>query len=314
MTDDPLAAARRWRDADPDPGTRNALDQLLHQRDLAAIAKLFGTELEFGTAGLRGPMGPGPARMNRVVVRRAAAALAGHLIEARTDGVAPGEQRRPSVVVGHDARHLSERFALDVIEVLSADGIDVEHFDEPVPTPLLATAVVQRGACAGVMVTASHNPATDNGMKIYAADGAQIVTPTDRQIAARLRDLPLVVPARPPAAGLADAGSVRSLGGPGSGGRGRGALPRPGRRHGGRHAAPAPAGRPHLVARRRRRTAGARPRRTGRSHRRCRGVTTRARPGLPHRGQPEPRGPRDAGPSARAGGTDRCRRRTGTRS
>ena len=165
--------------------------------------------------------------MNRIVVRRAAAALAGHLLaahplEERTDGVAPGEQRRPSVVVGHDARHLSERFALDVIEVMSAEGIDVEHFDEPVPTPLLATAVLLRHATAGVMVTASHNPAADNGMKIYAADGAQIVAPTDRQIAARLRDLPLVVPARPPTAGhatgLADAGSVRSLGGPGCGG------------------------------------------------------------------------------------------------
>lgn len=228
MTDELLALAYRWRDADPDPATRDELDELLTREDTAGLAELFDGELEFGTAGLRGPMGPGPRRMNRVVVRRTAAALAAHLRAAGSEE-ASDEDRRPLVVVGHDARHRSARFALDVIEVMSAEGVDVEHFDEPVPTPLLATAVVDRAATAGVMVTASHNPAGDNGMKVYAADGAQIVTPSDRQIAARLRDLPLVVPSLPssqgssPSTGTAPSdgtapGSIRSLGGPSSGG------------------------------------------------------------------------------------------------
>ncbi len=109
--------------------------------------------------------------MNRLVVRRVAAALAEHLLDVC--------QGRVLVVVGHDARHGSEQFAREVTEALTARGIDVAHFDEPVPTPLVATALRDLGADAAVVVTASHNPAADNGLKVYATDGAQIVPPTD---------------------------------------------------------------------------------------------------------------------------------------
>jgi len=202
--DELLAAARRWRDADPDPLTRTQMDEVIDRADLDELDQLVGTELEFGTAGLRAARGPGPNRMNRLVVRRAAVALAGHL-SAQCDHV-------PRVLVGHDARHGSAQFADDLVEVLSGEGLRVERFDEPVPTPLAAFSARDRHVDAAVVVTASHNPVTDNGLKLYGADGAQIVPPTDREIAELLRAVP---PER--AAGHAHA-PVTTLSGPSHGG------------------------------------------------------------------------------------------------
>lgn len=212
-----LGRARRWRAADPDPTTRAQIDQVLERADPAELDELFGAELEFGTAGLRAALGPGPNRMNRLVVRRTASAIAAHVLDAAA-GPPDGARTRPLVVVGHDARHGSEDFGRELVEVLSAAGVDVEHFDEPVPTPLVAFAVRARAATAGVMVTASHNPAGDNGLKLYAADGAQIVAPTDGDIAERLRALPLAATGRREPEAAAGAGSVGSLGGPTRGG------------------------------------------------------------------------------------------------
>lgn len=136
--------------------------------------------LGFGTAGIRGRLGPGPDEMNSAVVRRCAAALGAWLDDAEAAG---------PVVVGRDARHGSDRFASDIAGVLAASGREVAAFDAPVPTPLLAYAVLELGAAAGVMVTASHNPPSDNGVKVYAGDGAQIVSPADDQIARRMQAL-----------------------------------------------------------------------------------------------------------------------------
>jgi phosphomannomutase len=216
----PAELARRWRDADPDPSTRRRIDDVLARDDPAERDELFGHGLRFGTAGLRAPLGPGPARMNRLVVRRAGAAVAQHLLGRLPD-------RPPLVVVGHDARHGSTTFGGDLVEVLRDAGIDVARFDEAVPTPLVAAAVTGCGADAGLMVTASHNPAGDNGLKLYGADGAQIVPPTDAQIARILDELPLVAvddgPAGATATRAADTsgaigGSLRHLGGPTLGG------------------------------------------------------------------------------------------------
>lgn len=200
-----VATARRWRDADPDPATRAAMDAVIARRDPAELARTIGTPLRFGTAGLRAALGPGPARMNRAVVRRTAAALAQHLLD--------GAAATPLVVVGHDARHGSATFGSDIVEVLVAHGVDVARFDEPVPTPLVATALCDLGASAAVVVTASHNPASDNGLKVYAADGAQIVPPADDDIAARLEAMapdhdPLAAPSG------TQPGRSTSLGGP----------------------------------------------------------------------------------------------------
>lgn len=171
---DHTAQARAWLAEDPDPDTRAELESLLRAGDDAAIADRFGARLQFGTAGLRGELGAGPNRMNRALVRRAAAGLARYL----------GAGRR--VVIGYDHRHKSSEFAHDSAAVLAAAGLTVKLLPRPLPTPVLAFAVKHFACDAGVMVTASHNPAKDNGYKVYLGDGAQIVPPADREISAAI--------------------------------------------------------------------------------------------------------------------------------
>src|SRR5207237_1036952 len=134
--------------------------------DTAALDRAFSHRLRFGTAGIRGPRGPGPAGMNRRLVRAVAAGLAVHL--RATD---PGARIR-DVVVGHDARVLSPELADDAARVLAGAGLRTCVLPGSVPTPLVSFAVRHFGAAAGLMVTASHNPPGDNGVKVYGADGA----------------------------------------------------------------------------------------------------------------------------------------------
>jgi len=183
VIDEPTAlvsAAEAWMAEDPDPGTRAELEALLTAGDARGLAARFGARLQFGTAGLRGEMGAGPNRMNRALVRRAAAGLAAWLHELHPHRIAAG------VAVGFDARHRSRLFAEDTAAVLAAAGIDVHLLPGPLPTPVLAFAVRHLGTAAGVMVTASHNPARDNGYKVYDQGGAQIVPPTDTEISAAI--------------------------------------------------------------------------------------------------------------------------------
>src|SRR5688572_7267009 len=183
MLDDLLRAAQAWMADDPDPVTRAELEAILArpaaERD-AELVERFGARLEFGTAGLRGALGPGPNRMNRALVRRVTAGLAAYLLEHVPDAAAKG------VVVGRDGRHGSEPFAQDVARVLAGVGIRVWFHEDMCPTPVLAHAVVHLRAAAGVMVTASHNPPQDNGYKVYWGDGAQIIPPHDHGISARI--------------------------------------------------------------------------------------------------------------------------------
>ncbi|MCW2817591.1 MAG: phospho-sugar mutase [Marmoricola sp.] len=185
QTDELVQRATAWAAADPDPLTRTELEDLLSrvaEGDRAATADLenrFDGTLEFGTAGLRGALGAGPNRMNRVVVLRAAAGLAAHL---RDSGAVPGD----SVVIGHDARHLSDTLARDTAEVMAGAGFRALVLPRALPTPVLAFAITDLGCVAGVMVTASHNPPQDNGYKVYLGDGSQIVPPADTEIAARI--------------------------------------------------------------------------------------------------------------------------------
>ncbi|MEO3936097.1 phospho-sugar mutase [Dermatophilaceae bacterium Soc4.6] len=182
---DLLHRARAWIDDDPDPATRAELSDVLSNAgtgDAAAAADLadrFSGMLEFGTAGLRGALGAGPNRMNRAVVLRAASGLVSWL-------QAEGGMAEPMVVVGYDARHSSDVFARDTAAVVVAAGGRADVLPHPLPTPLLAFAIRHLGADAGVMVTASHNPAQDNGYKVYLGDGSQIVPPVDAQIAAHI--------------------------------------------------------------------------------------------------------------------------------
>lgn len=174
---------RSWIADDPDPETRQRLTSLVAAAVTDAEARheledSFTGRLEFGTAGLRGRLGPGPNRMNRAVVIKAAAGLAGYLRDA--------SRERGSVVIGYDARHKSGEFARDTAAVLDAAGFDALLLPSPLPTPVLAFAVRHLGAAAGVMVTASHNPRDDNGYKVYLGDGSQLVSPADAEISARI--------------------------------------------------------------------------------------------------------------------------------
>ena len=179
MVSDLIERARAWAAEDPDPTTRAELESLLEQGETAELADRFDGTLEFGTAGLRGELGAGSNRMNRVVVTRAAAGLAAYL-------KGQGAVRDASVVIGYDARHNSDVFARDTAEVMTGAGLRALVLPRPLPTPLLAFAIRELGCVAGVMVTASHNPPRDNGYKVYLGDGSQIVPPADAEIAERI--------------------------------------------------------------------------------------------------------------------------------
>jgi phosphomannomutase len=184
-----LDAANDWLAQDPDPETRAELASLIERAEAgdepagADLASRFDGRLQFGTAGLRGALGAGSARMNRVLVAQAAAGFARYLLARGT---------RPRVVIGYDGRKNSDVFARDSAELFAGAGLEAILLPRLLPTPVLAFAVRYLGADAGVMVTASHNPPNDNGYKVYlggADDGAQIVSPADREIAAFIDDV-----------------------------------------------------------------------------------------------------------------------------
>lgn len=178
--EDLLAAATAWAEQDPDVETRVELEALITAHDEQGLTDRMGKRLSFGTAGLRGELGAGPNRMNRVLVAQAAAGLAAYLLK---------NFDKPSVAIGFDGRINSDVFARDSAEIMAAAGVEAFLFDQKVPTPVLAFAVKQRDFSAGVMVTASHNPPRDNGYKVYlggANGGGQIVSPADKEISAEI--------------------------------------------------------------------------------------------------------------------------------
>lgn len=187
-----LDRARAWLAQDPDPETRAELHTLIEAaergEDAAAadLADRFAARLAFGTAGLRGELGAGSNRMNRVLVAQAAAGLAAYVLEKAEGGA---DAAPPTVVVGYDGRRNSRVFAKDSAELFAGAGLRAILLPRLLPTPVLAFAVRRLGAAAGVMVTASHNPPNDNGYKVYlggADDGSQIVSPADAEIAAHI--------------------------------------------------------------------------------------------------------------------------------
>ncbi len=193
-----VAAGEAWLSSDPDPDTRAELQGVLQAATAGvagadrALIDMFSGMLEFGTAGLRGPIGAGPNAMNVVMVRRAAWAIGQHLMSVLA---AKGDTTTaPRVVIGFDARHKSDLFARESARVLTAYGVDVTLFPAPLPTPVLAYATRAWGADAGIQVTASHNPARDNGYKVYLGEritpdspGSQLVGPHDKDIHALMK-------------------------------------------------------------------------------------------------------------------------------
>jgi phosphomannomutase len=177
MTDDLLARASEWLSQDPDPTTVEELHGLIDAGDTAELEDRFRARLQFGTAGLRGALGAGPNRMNRVVVGQAASGLAAYLLKHGSS---------PSVVIGYDARHNSDVFARDTAEIMAGAGVHAHLLPTHLPTPVLAFAIRHLSCSAGVMVTASHNPPQDNGYKVYLEDSSQIVPPADAEISAAI--------------------------------------------------------------------------------------------------------------------------------
>ena len=184
MTPDFVREVEEWIALDPDPKTAAMLRGWLDEGNEIQLKKSFSGFLQFGTAGLRGPIGPGPSCMNRAVVHRAAAGISSYM------------QKRglTSVVIGRDARYGSEDFTEESAQVFSGAGIKVWVLPRPLPTPVLAFAVNALQADVGIMVTASHNPPEDNGYKVYLGGdvdgiryaGSQIVSPADSEISAEI--------------------------------------------------------------------------------------------------------------------------------
>ncbi|MFG6403878.1 phospho-sugar mutase [Microbacterium sp. P04] len=206
-----MERAHAWLAQDPDGRTRDELRSLIARAEdgdaeaAASLVDRFSQRLAFGTAGLRGALGAGSNRMNRVLVAQAAAGLAAYLVERAELGA------RPSVVIGYDGRRNSDVFARDSAEIFAGAGLEAILLPRMLPTPVLAFAVRHLGAAAGVMVTASHNPPEDNGYKVYlggADDGSQIVAPADAEIAAQIQRIADLgdVGALPRSVGYANAG------------------------------------------------------------------------------------------------------------
>lgn len=182
-----VSAARDWIEGDPDPAAAKQLQQIVDSGDASALAACFLPALEFGTAGLRGIVGPGPARMNLSTIRSVTRALA-CVVEARVG--ARGGQERPSrapIVVGFDGRNDSRRFAQEAVGVLAETSLPVTFFTRPVPTPVVAFAARRLSAPAAIVVTASHNPPEYNGYKVYGDQAIQIVPPFDTEVTEALK-------------------------------------------------------------------------------------------------------------------------------
>jgi len=179
-----VGEVQAWIADDPDPVTASQLQQWLDTNNEAELRTSFNGFLQFGTAGLRGPIRPGPSGMNRAVVGRTAAGLVAYM----------KERNLTSVVIGRDARYGSEDYTFETAEIMSGAGMKVFVLPRPLPTPVLAFATNELGCDVGIMVTASHNPPQDNGYKVYLGGtvdgieyrGSQIVSPTDVSIAHKI--------------------------------------------------------------------------------------------------------------------------------
>ena len=175
-----LEEYKKWCEANEfDEETKKEL--LSIKDDKMEIEDRFYQELEFGTAGLRGVIGAGTNRMNKYTVGKATQGLANYILEQGT--------KEKGVAISYDSRRMSKEFSMQTALILCANGIKAYLFENLRPVPELSFAVRNLGCTAGVMITASHNPPKYNGYKVYWDDGSQIVTPRDKDIIAKVREV-----------------------------------------------------------------------------------------------------------------------------
>ena len=178
--DDYMQEYKKWCGSPEfDEETKNELISI--KDDEKEIEDRFYKELEFGTAGLRGVMGAGTNRMNKYTVGKATQGLANYILEKGTES--------KGVAISYDSRNNSKEFGMQTALILNANGIKTYLFENLRPVPELSFAVRNLGCTAGVMITASHNPAKYNGYKVYWDDGAQIISPVDKQIIEKVRNI-----------------------------------------------------------------------------------------------------------------------------
>ena len=170
--------AAAWTEGPYDAGTRSEVQHMM-EADGEELVESFYTDLEFGTGGLRGLMGPGTNRMNRYTVAQATQGLAQYVLKA--------QPQNARVAIAHDSRNGSPEFARVAAEVLAGNGIEVHLFPALRPTPQLSFTVRHLKCTSGIVITASHNPKEYNGYKVYWNDGGQIVPPHDHGIIQEVR-------------------------------------------------------------------------------------------------------------------------------
>jgi phosphoglucomutase len=170
-----LNKINHWLQGSYDEATKKEISELLESESFTELTDSFYRDLEFGTGGLRGTMGPGSNRINKYTIGTATQGLSNYLLKKYL-----GE--KISVAIAHDSRNKSDYFAKITAEVFSANGIYVYFFKELRPTPELSFAIRHLGCRSGVMITASHNPKEYNGYKAYGSDGGQFKSPDDQMV------------------------------------------------------------------------------------------------------------------------------------
>ncbi|CAG5939293.1 unnamed protein product [Menidia menidia] len=181
-------AVRQWLQYDKNPKTASMVQDLVKEGAVEALRKCFSSRMEFGTAGLRAAMGPGTSCMNDLTIIQTTQGFCRYLEQSF------GNLKERGVVIGYDARShppsggSSKRFARLAAAVFSSRGVPVHLFSDITPTPFVPFTVSHLGLCAGIMVTASHNPKQDNGYKVYWENGAQIVSPHDKGISKAIEE------------------------------------------------------------------------------------------------------------------------------
>ncbi|MEI7423030.1 MAG: phospho-sugar mutase [Prolixibacteraceae bacterium] len=175
-----LLKAQEWMSGDYDAATKAEVKRLIEKEDPSDLIDAFYRDLEFGTGGLRGIMGPGTNRMNIYTVGAATQGLSNYLKKAFA------HLPEIKVAIGHDCRNNSRLFAETSAAIFSASGIKVFLFESLRPTPELSFAIRELGLQSGIILTASHNPKEYNGYKAYWDDGSQIVEPHDMNIIAEV--------------------------------------------------------------------------------------------------------------------------------